>query len=235
MNDGDQSHLTSRLLVLPLGVVGLLLKYLTVKDSVFLLESDEELKEKCDKIQLLEKRAAEIVKKRAPLYSGNISFIEHALLIERGFKTAYSLPFGKIQFGSNLDKDCYRFELHGLPPPTGTVIHLLFNDLDFDGDLGHISYGFGGYTSEEDIYQQLESTILGHMNHLPLGHNQLISFIDCASYSMGMMGFGLTVDNIEPIATYCRDEMKKLVEKGEYGRTNARGSSEFVYRKAALP
>jgi len=120
-------------------------KYLTLKDIIALCLSSKTIYDKYKSGRLVEMKALSIVKKEAPLYNtryANTSkIIDHALLLERDFHTTYyiypRLFAGEVSTDeNNLLKPCLlecrfgyftdgcMFNIKGLPPPRGTIVHI---------------------------------------------------------------------------------------------------------------
>jgi len=153
----------SRFLLLSPDVLSLLFRYLSMKDALSLVNSDEELAAKYKQSNLLEKRTRDIVARINPHSELISNFTDNALLVERGFSTVYhvwsrhiandTFDTGKEKkaiFGTpfGLTENKIIFSVPGLPMKKGTIVHLLL-----DTDI--VSYCIDTYFSLEEIWDEM--------------------------------------------------------------------------------
>jgi len=148
----------SRLLALPVDIIGKLMTYMTLADAISMIASDDELQLKCDKSKLIEKRAANVITEINSKSCSVSGIIDTALLVERGFSTTYHIAntnnvilsykdIRTCEFG--LRNGRTNFSVAGFPMPRGTLLHLLVNEDDRPNPIAEV------YFSIEEIYQEL--------------------------------------------------------------------------------
>jgi len=246
-NDDNQSDTLSRFLMLPIDLIAYLTLYLDITDMHALISSNEELKIRCAKIGLLERRAKEYVMKEAPLYAGSMEPLEHALLIERDFRTMYCNRHydSYTYFGSCGPREGYAFSLKGLPPPSGTIIHVIFNadiPTDIASNYSYHTYSSQIYFSEQSMYEILKHVLKYNYNKFSYSCRDRImwEFIQRARnrYFINMTNDSATRYNMnddESKFRYYADELETFIVDGDYGETNKHNEYEFVYLRVTLP
>ena len=154
----------SRLADLPPEMIQAVLAKMSFRDAKSTCDSSPDLKAMCNEYDLLEGKARHYTEEQAPLSKLISTHTEYAEMIERGFKTTYwfddraygrNVLNNRAHFSSEPREQMTPFSIVGLPPPKGTVVHIVaIQQLVVYGDSSHYDYMCEVFGSTEDIYAQ---------------------------------------------------------------------------------
>jgi len=234
-NSNTNTDELSLLESLSIDIFQVLNSYLGMKDIITLCLSSKTIYEKYKNGKLLDMKAKMIIDKKAPLAQRVNGDIYHVLLLEREFRTTYRIfprPLAKqtytnkdgvlcpgvlrAQFGHAFDGTM--FGLRGLPPKSGTIVHITV-DVGSSFPGAEIEPYVDLHLTLDDMRFDLENESIEYMGYESFARRIFDSILQEKTKTGPTIGFDLEEEITEEWMNgdyneLCRQEIEKLIKTG---------------------